>query len=216
MIGSASGSEPLDPQTDSRPVPWRGRVLVAAGLLAVLWVLLALDETVLGDRLVQHGIRPREWGGLLGILFAPWLHADWSHLIANSLPFFVLATLVLLAGVCEWIESTILIVLLGGLGTWLVGGLFSDVETVHVGASGLIFGWFGYLVFRGWFRRTIASLLIALVVGFLYGGMIWGVLPGREGISWEGHLCGFLAGALAAWLIARFGDAETDTRDDLA
>jgi len=172
------------------------------------WVVEALDQWLFmkdGEiGLDKHGIRPREVKGLLGILFAPFLHGDFAHVISNSVPAFVLGWFVALAGTTALVEVTILVALFGGAGTWLIGRSGS----VHVGASGVVFGYLGYLLGRGLFERSLGSILVSLVVGVLYGGLVWGVLPTRPGVSWEGHLCGFLAGVLAAWLIVNFSDEK--------
>lgn len=166
--------------------------------LALLWAIELIDTFALGSRLQRHGIHPRTLSGLWGVLFSPFLHGDFGHLIANSGPFVVLGTLVRSRGKTRFIEASIVIVLIGGLGTWLTGGGHSN----HIGASGLIFGWFGYLLLAGWYERSMLTIGTSVVVGALYGGMIWGVLPTRPGVSWQGHLFGFLGGWLAAKLIA--------------
>lgn len=187
--------------TDS---PERPSVIAAARSsllwLAGLWGIEIVDTLLLGSRLQRHGIHPRAVDGLIGVLCAPWLHGGWGHLLANSVPFVVLGTLVRLRGFAKFAGVTAIVVALGGLGTWLTGGS----QTNHIGASGLIFGWFGYLLLAGWYERSLLTALVSVVVGFLYGGMIWGVLPTRPGVSWQGHLFGFAAGWLAAkWLSGR-------------
>ncbi|HEU4561365.1 MAG TPA: rhomboid family intramembrane serine protease [Longimicrobium sp.] len=166
--------------------------------LAVMWVL-QLVNTIAFNVLVRLGIRPRETGGLLGILFAPFLHGGFPHLMANTIPFLVLGWLILLHSVRDFVMVSLLAMLVGGLGTWLTGAPGS----VHVGASGVVFGYFGFLLLRGWFRRSAWSILLSLVIGILYGGLLFGVLPGQAGISWQGHLFGFLGGGLSAWLLCR-------------
>lgn len=168
------------------------------GGLALLWAIELADTLVLGDTLQRHGIRPRTLSGLWGVLTSPFLHADFGHLIANSGPFVVLGALLRGRGAVAFFESTVVIALVAGLGTWLTGG----AGTNHIGASGVIFGWFGYLLLAGWYERSIATVLTSVAVGVAYGGMIWGVLPTRPGVSWQGHLFGFLGGWLAAKLVA--------------
>jgi len=180
----------------SSPLPQRLRLL--ATLFALLWLIEALDW-VLGRQLDQFGLRPREWTGLWGIPLMPLLHGSWSHLAANSIPFLLLGWLTLLRGTRQFLEITLSIILVGGLGTWLIG----KPHSIHVGASGLIFGYFGFLLLCGLLEFSLLSILSAVVVGFLYGGLIWGVLPSQPGVSWESHLCGFLAGLLCAWITAR-------------
>jgi membrane associated rhomboid family serine protease len=176
----------------------QAQVTILVGFLTGLWVIELIDLLVLRRSLDRFGIRPRTDEGLLGILLAPFLHGGLPHLIANSVPLFLLGWLVLLRGVGTFLAVTAITVLLGGLGVWL----FAGPNTIHIGASGLIFGYLGYLLLRGYFERSVGSILIALVVGALYGGALWGVLPSRPGVSWEGHLFGFLAGIVAARVLA--------------
>ena len=164
--------------------------------LALLWVIEAVDQFVFGGSLDQDGIVARQVDGLDGILWAPLLHAGWAHLIANSLPFFVLGFLVLAGGLGQFVAVTALVWLLGGFLTWLTG------FGVTIGASGLIFGWLAFLLFRGVFARSGRQIALAVVLVLLYGGVLWGVLPGTPGVSWQAHLFGALAGVLAARLVA--------------
>lgn len=166
--------------------------------LAILWVIELVDTFILNNSLQSHGIHPRKISGLWGILFSPFLHGGFGHLIANSGPFVVLGTLVRGRGKVRFLEATVVIMVVGGLGTWLTGGANSN----HIGASGVIFGWFGYLLLAGWYERSMVTLGTSAIVGIVYGGMLWGVLPSRPGVSWQGHLFGFLGGWLAAKLIA--------------
>lgn len=168
----------------------------SAGFVAVLWISEIID-TVLGNRLDAEGIRPGSTDGLSGVLFAPLLHGGFGHLIANSVPLLVLGFLILLSGVGQWAAVTATVWVVGGLGTWLLGG----VGTVHIGASGLVFGWLTYLIARGLFTRRPWQIVIGLAVFLLYGGALWGVLPGQPGISWQGHLFGAIGGLVAAWLL---------------
>jgi membrane associated rhomboid family serine protease len=166
----------------------------SAGFVAVLWVSEIID-TVLGNRLDAEGIRPGSTDGLSGVLFAPLLHGGFGHLVANTVPLLVLGFLILLSGVGQWAAVTAAVWVIGGLGTWLFGG----VGTVHIGASGLVFGWLTYLIVRGLFTRRPWQIVVGLAVFLLYGGALWGVLPGQPGISWQGHLFGAIGGVVAAW-----------------
>lgn len=180
----------------------RSRVLVAAQVIAAFVALLyvvELVDTVLGNRLDAAGVRPREVDGLDGILFAPLLHGGWGHLVANTGPLLVLGFLILLAGVLRWVAVTAVVWLVGGAGVWVTGG----EGTLHVGASILAFGWLVYLLVRGLFSRSAAQVVLGLLLLFVYGGVLWGVLPGRPGVSWQGHLFGALGGLLAAWWLGR-------------
>lgn len=165
--------------------------LVAFGL-AAMWLIEAVDSVILNDSLQGGGIHPRRSDGIDGILWAPLLHGDWDHLISNSIPFIVLGALVALSGIRKWLGATLVITLLGGALTWIFarGGN-------HVGASGLIFGYLGYLVAAAVFERKIRSIIPALIAIALYGG-IWVGLKPTQGISWEGHVFGAIAGVVAA------------------
>ncbi len=167
-----------------------------AAFLALLWVIEAVDQFVFGGSLDQDGIVARQVDGLDGILWAPLLHVSWQHLIANSVPFFVLGFLVLAGGLGQFLAVTALVWLLGGFLTWLTG------FGVTVGASGVIFGWLAFLLFRGLFARSAKHIALAVVLLLLYGGVLWGILPGTPGVSWQAHLFGALAGVLAARLVA--------------
>jgi membrane associated rhomboid family serine protease len=176
-------------------------ILTFVALLYIVEVVNQLDN----DRLDQYGIRPLETDGLWGILFAPLLHANWQHLMANTGPALVLGFLVTLAGLSRFVFATAIIWSVGGLGTWLIGniGAPAGVETNHIGASGLIFGWLTFLLVFGWFTRTAWEIVVGLIVLLLYGGLLLGVLVHTYGVSWQGHVCGAIAGVLAAyWLSA--------------
>lgn len=157
---------------------------IIVSFLAIFWLLEILDAFVFRGSLDQFGIYPRSLEGLRGIVFAPFLHADFGHLIANSVPFVVLAWLVMLQEVSDFWIVTIITMVVGGLGVWLI----APPNTVTVGASILIFGYLGFLLFRGWFQKNLASIVLSIVVLVLYGSALWGLLPGRAGVSWQGHL----------------------------
>ncbi len=165
-------------------------------MLAFVWALELIDILLFKQGLNRYGIYPRSIEGLRGILFAPLLHGGISHIAANSLPFLILGFFVMLRGLSSFAGVTAIIWIVGGLGTWLTGG----VGTVHIGASIIIFGYLGYLLARAYFERSMSALLIAIFVGVLYGGMIFGVLPIQAGVSWQGHLFGFIGGIMAARL----------------
>lgn len=171
-------------------------VKIVGALVALLWALEILDQVFLGQGLDAWGIRPRSLSGLFGILFSPFLHGGFLHLIANTPPFAVLGVLLLLRGAGQFAAVTATVVVGGGLGVWLTGA----ANSVHIGASGVVFGWFGYLVLIGFLERRFLPLLSSVAVAFLYGGIVWGVLPSSPHVSWQGHLFGLLAGLGAAWL----------------
>ncbi len=183
------------------PPPLSSRVgtalKVSLGFVALLYLVELLDQLLLVP-LDAYGIQPLEADGLDGILWAPLLHAGWWHLAGNAVPLVVLGFMILLSGVGRWASVTAIVWLVGGFGTWFTGG----DRTLHLGASGLVFGWLTYLVLRGLFSRRPVEIAVGIVVLVLYGGLLWGVLPGQPGISWQGHLFGALGGCLAAWLLA--------------
>ena len=161
--------------------------------VAVIWCVFLLG-TMLPFRLNAYGVRPRSLSGLVGIPLAPFLHADFRHLIGNTVPLVVL--LLLLAGSnAKPSRIVVSIVLLGGTLLWLVGR-----SMIHIGASGLIYGLIVYLIVAGFLERRFVPIVISLVVGFLYGGtLLLGIVPSLASHdSWEGHLCGAVAGGLVA------------------
>ncbi|MGU3308538.1 rhomboid family intramembrane serine protease [Pseudomonas sp. M5A4_2d] len=160
--------------------------------LAVFMVALQLLNVATGYSLMAFGLVPRTVQGLFGILASPFLHASFAHLSANLIAFLVLGTLVIVEGLNRFIAVSAIIILLGGSLVWLFG-----FNGVHVGASGWVFGLWAYLLSRAWFHRSWSNLITAAVVALLYGGLILGFLP-RQGISFEGHLFGALAGFIAA------------------
>lgn len=174
----------------------KDHVLLLFGLLGAMWVVEILDLLPF-FQLDRYGIHPRSTSGLLGIVTAPFLHAGIGHLMVNSLPFIVLGGTVLLSGVRVFWGVTIFVTLAGGLGVWLFAEKFSN----HIGASGLIFGYLGFLLARGAFERSFSSMLIAGAMLVGYGGLLLGVLPIQTGVSWQGHLFGFPAGIGAARLM---------------
>ena len=177
----------------------KGQAVILGGLVAFLWGLEAVDQ-LLGQPLDAYGVVPRTLVGLRGVLFAPFLHLGFAHLIANTVPLVVLGWLIMLRETRDFFVVAGVSALAAGLGTWLI----APAHTVHLGASGVVFGLLGYLLARGWYERKAASIAMGVLVGLLYGGAIFGVLPGQVGISWQGHLFGFLGGILAArWMTAR-------------
>ena len=173
--------------------------------VALLYVVEVFNH-ISGDRLDDNGIRPLESDGLWGILFAPLLHANWQHLIDNTVPALVLGFLVTLAGLSRFVFATAIIWIVGGLGTWLIGNVGNTCggEPDIIGASGLIFGWLTFLLVFGFFTRKIWQIVVGLIVLFIYGTVLLGAVPvvGCTGISWQGHLCGAIAGVIAAYLLS--------------
>lgn len=177
----------------------KNQVTILGAIVVFMWILEIVDLFLFRGRLNAYGIRPRDFVGLRGILFAPFLHADFAHLIANTIPFVTLGWLIMLRETSDFFIVTAITMVVSGVGVWLFGAPFS----VHIGASGLIFGYLGFLLLRGVFERSFIAIVLSLIVASLYGGVIWGVLPLQSGISWEGHLFGFIGGILAARMLSR-------------
>ena len=171
-------------------------------LVAVFWALEVVDTLFLGLwSLDTYGIRPRQVTSLPNIFTSPFLHGGFAHVGANSVPFLVLGALIMWRSKLEFWLVTLWVAIIAGIGIWFTGSANSN----HIGASGVVFGYFGFLVLLGWFERSPVSIVRAVIIGLLYGGLIWGVLPGQEGISWQGHLFGFIGGAVcASWLARRY------------
>ena len=168
----------------------------AAYLLVAMW-LIHVSQTLFPVNFSSYGIVPRELSGLPGILFAPWLHAGWWHLISNSFPFLILGALIQYKNTEIFWESTLIIIVVAGGGTWLLGS-----NAYHIGASGLVLGYWSFLIADGFFRRSIKAVLLASITLVMYGGFIFIMLDFRAHISWAGHFSGILAGILVAKLYA--------------
>ena len=182
--GSGGGDAPLP--------EWARPFVVVLLLVALMWIEEIVD-IVPHTNFDAWGIRPRQLKGLIGIPLAPFLHAGFGHLIGNTIPFLILGGIIAASGVSRYLQVTVLIALVSGLGTWLIG----TANTDHIGASGVVFGYFTYLIARGIFDRRLLYLVVGAVVLFVYGSIIWGVFP-HQGISWEGHVFGAVGGVLAA------------------
>lgn len=186
----------MDRLTDSAPEskPIVRRILVLALLIGSLALVTSLDLLLdLGWRR-RYGIYPRDAGAWAGIFIAPWLHGSFGHLSAN------IGALTVLGWFCLWprIQRFLLVTFFSILGSGLLAWLFGGRHTVHIGASGIVFGYFGYLLARGWYERTLSAIVVSLGILVIYSGMVWGILPGQAGISWQCHLGGFLAGLAVA------------------
>ncbi|HIW91125.1 MAG TPA: rhomboid family intramembrane serine protease [Candidatus Corynebacterium avicola] len=197
MITSSSGSSGSKGKEVSR-FKDRGRVsqalIITAGFLAVIWVIQIINA-LSGYRLTTLGIHPQDLSRIWGILPAPLIHVDFGHIIANTPAVAVLLFLVALSGhKAVWASST-MTMLVAGAGVFAFGG----ENTVHVGASSLIYGWAVFLAIRGFFTRRILEILLGVVVVIVYAGLFWGIFPNEPGVSWQGHLFGAIGGGLAAW-----------------
>ncbi|GAA5501873.1 hypothetical protein Dxin01_01612 [Deinococcus xinjiangensis] len=183
----------LPPQ---RKPPVVEAAIVTAVLVGGVWLQELIDLFGFGGQLDYYGIQPRDPQTFWHIFTAPFLHAGLPHLIANTLPLAVLAFMSALRSIGRFLGATFVIMLVGGTLVWLFGR-----SSTHLGASELIFGYLAYLLGVGWWERTPSAIAIALVALFLYGGIIWGVLPSNPMVSWEAHLFGFIGGLVAALLL---------------
>ena len=169
---------------------------IAVLMVAVLWGIYFLDLAIPID-LKAWGIRPRTIGGLVGILTSPFLHLNYEHIMANSNSLFILLLLALSLNRKVALEAMVIIVLVGGSLVWI----FAAGNSIHIGASGLIFGLIGFLLFYGIITRDWQTLVVSVYVTITYGGALMTGLVPQTGVSWTGHMFGVLAGILAAWLV---------------
>ncbi|MCB0992216.1 MAG: rhomboid family intramembrane serine protease [Acidimicrobiales bacterium] len=175
-----------------------GYALLVVGLmLAAMWVVEVLDTLALDERLEREGIHPRRLDGLDGVLWAPFLHGGWAHLIGNSMPLAVLGVLTFVHGRRRGWMVVAAVISAGGLLTWVLARSGN-----HIGASGLVFGLLGYLLAAALFARRLREVATAILAGLLYGGLVWGFLP-SPGVSWESHVFGFAAGVGSAYALGR-------------
>ncbi len=188
----------------------RSAFALIAAYIALIWAVEVVDTFVFSSNLQRGGIHPRETEGLDGILWAPFLHSDWGHVFSNTAPLAVLGGLVAIRGRARWIGVTVASIVIGGGLTWLLGG-----DGNHIGASGVVFGYFGALLGAAFFERRPAALGPALVAIMLYYGLIVGLVP-QAGISWEGHLFGVIAGLTVAKLISEIPEPVDEDDVDLS
>jgi membrane associated rhomboid family serine protease len=176
---------------------WRVGAMTIFGMVAVMWVLEIVDSLD-SHRLDRDGIEPRNFSHLYGILVAPFLHASFDHLIANTVPFLILGLAVAFVSAKRALGITMIVLLVSGAGTWFTAASGS----VTVGASGIVFGYATYLISRGMFDRRIGELVIGVVVGVVFGGVLLAALVPHSGISWQAHLFGGVGGVIAAKVFA--------------
>ena len=177
------------------PQPLRDRLAAVCGAVALLWLVWIVDLIWPGSlSILGYGIVPRTTFGLRGILVAPFIHAGLQHLVANTIPLLLLGSIVAMRGVRAFFFVAVTSALVAGVGTWL----FGTGNAQHVGASGVVFGFFGYLLLRTIFDGRLTSALVTLAVAVLYGATIVSSLVPTAGVSWSGHLFGFAGGVVAA------------------
>ena len=172
------------------------KVLLA--LVALMWAVEVVD-VIVGHELDQYGIEAREPEGLDGIVTAPFLHVGFAHLLGNTIPFVIMGLLIAAEGARRLLAVFAIVAVVSGLGTWLV----APEGSIHVGASGVVFGFASYLIARGWFNRRPGQIAIGFIVVAVWGGVLLAGFQPREGISWQGHLFGAIGGVVAARVLAR-------------
>lgn len=163
-------------------------------LIGLAW-LIQLINYLLGYRLNYFGIYPRHLRGLIGIPCAPFLHGNFDHLFFNTVPFFALSLLMLMAGSSIFLCASLLIILISGALTWLLGR-----SAIHIGASSLVIGYWSYLLIAAYHQKSLITVGLALICIYYFGSFLLSLIPSNEKVSWEGHLFGFLAGLAANYL----------------
>jgi membrane associated rhomboid family serine protease len=204
-----TGASPTRPGNSpaSKGIDRRAGIELLVALVGLMWIV-QLINSLDGYALDSDGIHARDIGRIWGIFTAPFLHVSWAHLIANTIPFVFMGLIIALEGVRRLAAVTLIVIVVGGLGTWLI-----SPEITTVGASGAVFGYATYLLTRGIFNRNVLELLTGAVVGVVWGGALLASLVPHGHVSWQGHLCGGIAGILAAWLLSadRQGSASGTT-----
>jgi membrane associated rhomboid family serine protease len=195
-MSAATSLEPTAARTPAREDRVRGLILVAA-MAAVMWAVEVIDAA--GAHLDANGIHPRDVDTLPDIAFAPFLHAGWGHLLGNTVPFLILGATIALGGLARTVAVVVIVALIGGLGTWLIG----PAGTNHIGASGLVFGFAAYLLARGIFSRRPLHLAVGVAVLAIYGTTLAFSLVPHPGVSWQSHVFGAIGGIVAARVLDR-------------
>ena len=186
---------------------------MTVGALLLVMVVLEVVDAAIPANLDLWGIHAQEVEGLPGIFSAPFLHHGFEHLWSNAIPFFVLGFLAAIGGMKRFVLASIGIIIVSGLFAWAF--TFGSGTQIIVGASGWVFGLLTYLLARGVLTRNVGQILVSVIVLVLYGSILWGVLPGKAGISWQGHLGGAIGGLLMAWLLTRSGGRKPQSSKPL-
>jgi membrane associated rhomboid family serine protease len=171
-------------------------LLLLALILLGLWAIQIVNSLA-GYRLNLLGIYPRSWFGVPGILLSSFLHGSYKHLFFNSIPLFVLAALVLVQGKLQFVQITLIIILISGIAVWLFGR-----RAFHVGASSLIMGYWGFLLFNAYQERSTLPILLALLCLYYFSNLALSLFPTEQKVSWEGHVFGFLGGIIASYMLS--------------
>jgi membrane associated rhomboid family serine protease len=188
---SSRTEPPFDPQS------WTGALIIMGAVGAVLWIVQIVNAAD-NYHLDRFGVRPREIDGLWGVVTMPFLHASYAHMFSNTVPLVLIGWVLLLSGLRTWVTVTALVVVGGGILTWLV----APGHSLIVGASGMIFGWLGYLLARAYFSRRLKWIVVAVLVLVFFGTLLFGLFPTlNSDVSWQAHVCGFVAGVGAGALL---------------
>jgi len=188
----------------ARPPGRRGRsqlegLLVLGVIVAIMWALEAINALASNQLSVSDGIYARNVDHVWAIFTAPFLHFSWQHLVANTIPFAFMGLIIALQGARRLLLVTLIVIVVAGLGTWLIAPSGTDTA----GASGVVFGYATYLFARGFFNRSALELLTGLVVGVVWGGALLSSIVPHYGVSWQAHACGAIGGVVAAYLLRR-------------
>ena len=175
----------------------RNALIVMGAFLALIWILQVANWADAYRLDQEFGILPRNIGRLGDIFTAPFLHASWAHIEGNSVPLLVLGVAAAYRGIRRFLAVSVIVAFVSGLAVWL----FQTGNSVTIGASGVIFGYFGYVLVRGVLERNLLDLVVGLLAGFAYWGILQVAIPGTPGISWLAHLGGLIGGVLAAWVL---------------
>jgi membrane associated rhomboid family serine protease len=183
---------PFDPQS------WSGALIVMCGLAGVLWIVQIVNAAGSYHLDERFGLKPRDVDGLWGVVTMPFLHSSYGHLFSNTVPLILIGWVLMLSGLRMWATVTAIVVVAGGVLTWLVG----PGHSVIVGASGMVFGWLGYLLARAYFSRKLKWIVVAVLVLIFFGTLLFGLFPTlNSNVSWQAHVCGFVAGIGAGGLL---------------
>jgi membrane associated rhomboid family serine protease len=183
-------------------------LILLTGIVGIMWIVEAANSLDSNRISKSDGIYARNLDHIWAIFTAPFLHFSWQHLIANTVPFVFMGVIIALQGARRLLLVTLIIIVIGGLGTWLIAPSGTDTA----GASGVVFGYATYLFTRGFFNRSVLELLTGLVVGVVWGGALLSSIVPHDGISWQGHACGAIAGVIAAYLMRRDRPAKPGSK----
>ena len=174
---------------------WIKAIRIPLVFIFIMWTMHVL-QLIMGVTIIGLGIYPRTFNGVVGIFTAPLIHGSFAHLFSNTIPIFLLITILYLAYKRSATIALFLIYIGTGIGMWLFAR-----SSYHIGASGVVYGLVSFIFWTGVFRKNMRSIALSLIILFLYSGYIWGIFPGKPGISWDGHLIGALVGIWVAYLL---------------